>query len=160
MLNLQSLYSLNGEVPTKLPFRIYLSDGSVRTDPTTFTLDEITDAGFRESPEQPMCGENQTIEWNGEKNYWFAQDMSEEEIALRDHDKLANKWQALRNTRDTLISGVEWRISRHLSEARQGLPLTESIEALDTYVQKLRDITNIDNPDNVVWPVLNEMDAS
>jgi hypothetical protein len=41
-----TLYSLHGARPEPLPFRITLPNGFTRTDPSTFTEDEITAAGF------------------------------------------------------------------------------------------------------------------
>ena len=40
------LYSYNGEYPTDIPERIRLSDGSTRTDSSTYTEEEIADAGY------------------------------------------------------------------------------------------------------------------
>ena len=40
------LYSFNGGHPEPLPFRITLPNGFTRTDPSTFTEDEILAAGF------------------------------------------------------------------------------------------------------------------
>lgn len=40
------LYSHNNARPAPLPFRITLPNGFTRTDPSTFTEDEITAAGF------------------------------------------------------------------------------------------------------------------
>ena len=40
------LYSLNNSRPAPLPFRIRLSNGFTRTDPASFTEDEIIAAGF------------------------------------------------------------------------------------------------------------------
>jgi hypothetical protein len=40
------LYSHNNQRPEPLPFRITLPNGFTRTDPSTFTEDEITAAGF------------------------------------------------------------------------------------------------------------------
>jgi len=41
-----TLYSLHGARPEPLPFRITLPNGFTRTDPSTFTEDEIHAAGF------------------------------------------------------------------------------------------------------------------
>jgi hypothetical protein len=41
-----NLYSLNGSHPEPIPFRITLPNGFTRTDPTTFTKEEIAAAGF------------------------------------------------------------------------------------------------------------------
>jgi hypothetical protein len=40
------LYSFQGSRPVPLPFRITLPNGFTRTDPSTFTEDEILAAGF------------------------------------------------------------------------------------------------------------------
>jgi hypothetical protein len=40
------LYSLHGARPAPLPFRVTLPNGFTRTDPSTFTEDEIIAAGF------------------------------------------------------------------------------------------------------------------
>jgi hypothetical protein len=40
------LYSFQGSRPAPLPFRITLPNGFTRTDPSTFTENEITAAGF------------------------------------------------------------------------------------------------------------------
>lgn len=40
------LYSLDGAWPAPLPFRIRLDDGTTRTDPRTFTPEEIAAWGY------------------------------------------------------------------------------------------------------------------
>lgn len=40
------LYSINNSRPAPLPFRIRLSNGFTRTEPDSFTAEEITDAGY------------------------------------------------------------------------------------------------------------------
>jgi hypothetical protein len=47
------LYTINGSYPALLPFRITLADGRTRTDPATFTPEEIAEAGYVVAPEQP-----------------------------------------------------------------------------------------------------------
>ncbi|MDP3720759.1 MAG: hypothetical protein Q8T13_23605 [Acidobacteriota bacterium] len=42
-----------GQTPAAIPFRIRLSSGLTRTDPSTFTADEIADAGYVLAPEMP-----------------------------------------------------------------------------------------------------------
>jgi len=59
------LYSLNGQYPTEIPFRIVLSDGRTRTDPSTFTEQEIADAGYVVVPEPPTKGPYQRLLWDG-----------------------------------------------------------------------------------------------
>jgi hypothetical protein len=61
-----TLYSLNGSYPAPLPFRIYMIDGASRTDPSTFTPEEISEAGYVEAPSQPTYDPSQkTLGWDG-----------------------------------------------------------------------------------------------
>jgi len=57
------LYSLNGQYPQPLPFRIRLADGSTRTDPSSFTQDEILSAGYIEVSPAPSFTEDEVLEW-------------------------------------------------------------------------------------------------
>lgn len=55
--------------------------------------------------------------------------------------------------RDSRINTVGWRYERYTSEQRLGLPTTDSIDALDLYVQRLRDVPQQEGfPENIVWP--------
>jgi hypothetical protein len=58
------LYSLNGNRPAPLPFRITLPNGFTRTDPSTFTEDEILAAGFT-GPyvEPPYAPATEQLDW-------------------------------------------------------------------------------------------------
>ena len=59
-----TLYSLNGTRPTPLPFRITLPNGFTRTDPSTFTEDEITAAGFTGPYDEPAYDPaTQQLDW-------------------------------------------------------------------------------------------------
>jgi len=59
-----TLYSLHGARPTPLPFRITLPTGFTRTDPSTFTEDEILAAGFT-GPyiELPYDSATEQLDW-------------------------------------------------------------------------------------------------
>jgi hypothetical protein len=58
------LYSFQGNLPAPLPFRITLPNGFTRTDPSTFTEDEITSAGFS-GPyiEPPYNSDTEQLSW-------------------------------------------------------------------------------------------------
>lgn len=63
-------------------------------------------------------------------------------------------WQQTRQTRDEKMKEFEWRYTRYFREQRVGRTTTDSLEALDNYMQQLADITTIyDHPEQVVWPV-------
>ena len=50
------LYSYNGEYPTDIPERIRLSDGSTRTDSSTYTCLLYTSPSARDVEEGGMAG--------------------------------------------------------------------------------------------------------
>lgn len=74
------LYSYKRSVPGKLPYRIILSNGMTRTDPSTFTEEEIADAGYFLAPEKPTPSENQNVQWNGEILDWEIREKTSEEL--------------------------------------------------------------------------------
>jgi hypothetical protein len=62
------LYSLHNQRPAPLPFRITLPTGFTRTDPSTFTAEEIAAAGFTGPyTEPPYDPATEQLDWtNGE----------------------------------------------------------------------------------------------
>ncbi len=145
------LYSYKTEYPSsEIPERIRLSDGSTRTDSSTFTSDELVDAGYVEVSNPPDFNqETHKLVWSSTE--WQTISLTESEISTRN----ATRWQEIRETRDVKIKEVEWRVMRNLSETRQGLDTTDNITDLDTYIQALRDITSTTtNPLEVSWPTL------
>jgi len=146
------LYSINGEYPIDtLPHRIRLSDGSTRTDSSTFTADELSSAGITTVSYPPEYNaDTHKLTWDNNDVEWEVIALTAEELA--DLNDLA--WQGIREERDVMIKEVEWRVFRYLSEERAGITThTDNISDLDTYMQKLRDIPETySNPDDVVWP--------
>jgi len=144
-----SLYSLNQGNPKELPFKIQLSNGSVRTEPSSFTAEEIADAGYVFAGFAPQHDSTtQKATWNG--TAWVITDKTTAELQA-EQDVL---WDEVRRERDQRIKDFEWRISRYLSETRQGIsPTTDVIAQLDGYVQSLRNITTQADPLNISWPV-------
>lgn len=62
-----TLYTRSGSYPAGLPQDITLTNGFIRTDPASFTPEEIADAGYIEAPAQPAYdGETERLEWDGE----------------------------------------------------------------------------------------------
>ncbi len=142
------LYSHNNQFPGPLPERIRLSSGLTRTDSSTFTEEEITDAGYVLAGENPSFSDTEKVIWNG--SAWEVIALTEEEIA----SKTLALWGEIRETRNEKIKEAEWRIFRYQSEVRLGITTTtDSISKLDTYMQKLRDITSsVSEPEMVTWP--------
>lgn len=74
------LYSLNGNYPQPLPFRIRLSDGSTRTEPSTFTTEDILSAGYIQVEDEPIPTENQIVSWSPLTLSWIVRDKTPEEL--------------------------------------------------------------------------------
>lgn len=142
-----SLYSLNQGEPRELPFKIKLSNGQVRTDPSSFTDEELADVGYVFAGFAPeIDSQTQKATWSG--TAWVVSDKTAEELQVK-QDAL---WAEIRIQRDQLISDFEWRISRCLSQTRQGVTTTDAIADLDAYMQALRDVTTQSDPSNISWP--------
>jgi hypothetical protein len=62
------------------------------------------------------------------------------------------QWAVIRQMRDDKMANFEWRYTRYDREVRLNVTPTDNIEALDTYMQALADITKQENPFNIVWP--------
>lgn len=61
-------------------------------------------------------------------------------------------WEKIRLQRDTMMDQFQWRYSRYERQTRLGLPTTDTIENMDTYMQALADITTQSDPYNIIWP--------
>lgn len=71
-----------------------------------------------------------------------------------DVNKLAN---TVRKERDARIQKEMWKYERYERETRLGLPLSDNLTALDTYIQNLADLPNQEEfPLLVTWPTLSE----
>ena len=148
------LYSINGEYPIEtLPHRIRLSNGSTKTDNTTFTDSDLVSAGITTVADAPSYNANtHKLVWNRETTEWDVTELSTEELL----SLTASKWIQVRERRDLLLSRADQRVLRYQSEERVGIAThKDSITDLDTYMQELRDIpqTNSD-PDSISWPTL------
>lgn len=140
------IYSYKGNTPTALPDRIRLSNGSTRTDRSTFTDDEIADAGYILIDLYPTDVDplSERVIWNSNTIKW-------EKIVLSDGEKvqlLNNKWNAIREERNLYLKESDILVLRELEH--------EAVisEKLKTYRQELRDITLQTDPYNIAWPSL------
>jgi hypothetical protein len=138
------LYSHNNQEPQELPDRIRLTNGYTRTDRSTFTEQELADAGYRAVLPKPQAILGETVYWDTEAGNWNIRPASEEEIAVQ--------WSTIKNQRLQMIGDCQWRYDRYNRETRLGLTPTESLTDLDQYVQALADITEQEDPFNIQWP--------
>lgn len=148
------LYSINGKYPIDtLPHRIRLSDGSTRTDSSTFTADELSSAGITTVSYPPEYNaDTHKLTWNNNDVEWEVIALTQEEI----DDLISIAWQGVRDERDERIKEVEWRVFRYQSEERAGITThTDSISDLDDYMKKLRDIPQTySNIGDIIWPTV------
>lgn len=148
------LYTKNGQYPTTLPYRIVLSNGFTRTDNTTFTEEELADAGYTPASDPPeSIGQNQILEWTGSS--WNVRDKTSEELQA----DLDNAWSNIRSQRDQMLKDLDWRFIRNQSQTYLGIPTTDNLNDLNIYTQALRDITLQEDPHNIIWPVMGALAA-
>lgn len=146
------LYSIKGNYPVEtLPHRIRLSDGSTRTDSSTFTADELSSAGITTVSDPPEYNaDTHKLTWDNSDIEWEVIALTQEEI----DNLISIAWQGIRNERDSLLKKTDEKILRYQSEVRIGITTTtDNISDLDTYAQALRDIpSTYSNPNDVEWP--------
>jgi len=76
-----ALYTKDGNFPQPIPLRIILSNGRTRTDPSTFTAEEIADAGFVEVADEPVYDPlTQKLEWNNQTLNWSIINKTQSEL--------------------------------------------------------------------------------
>ena len=146
-------YSVNGDYPiTTLPHRIRLSNGLTKTDSTTFTDSDLVSAGITTVADAPSYDANtHKLVWNSETTEWNVTELSSDELS----SLTASKWIGVRERRDLLLGKADQRVLRYQSEERAGITThTDSISDLDTYMQELRDIPQVNSdPDDISWPI-------
>tara|TARA_B100000902_G_C26592662_1_gene566594 strand:- start:73 stop:516 length:444 start_codon:yes stop_codon:yes gene_type:complete len=146
------MYSYKTQYPiSNLPERIRLSNGSTRTDSSTFTNAELTDAGYVDVSDPPSFNsQTHKLTWDGTS--WQTVALTDSEIVTN----IAQQWIDVRSARKGKFEEVEWRVFRHQSQVRLGVTPTDNIADLDAYIQSLRDVTSQSDPYNITWPTLKE----
>jgi hypothetical protein len=74
------------------------------------------------------------------------------DIQRAEQERVNTRWQEIRIQRDEMMRSFEWRYTRYERQKRLGIPTTDQIENLDTYMQALADITLQADPYNIIWP--------
>jgi hypothetical protein len=135
-----SLYSYQGSYPIPVPFRIKLSSGFTRTDPTTFTQEELEDAGYTGPYEEPVYDSTiETLSWNGTE--YVKRPYNTEEIEAQ--------WDIIRLERDRLLKESDYT---QISDYDLGI---ENREEWRVYRQILRDLPETQtNPFDISWPLM------
>jgi hypothetical protein len=138
MLDITKLYSYQGQEPQPLPFEIFLNDGRSRTNSSTFTEEEIIEAGFIGPYERPEFNPDiETQQWDSELGDWVTTPIPDEVF-----------WERLRGQRNYMLATSDWS---QLTDA----PLTSAEKsAWAAYRQELRDLPeNTEDPKEVTWPL-------
>lgn len=135
-----ALYSFKGARPTQLPNRIKLSNGLTRTDRTTFTAEEIADAGWIEVEDPPAVNYPNKLDWDGEN--WHVREPNASEVAF--------KWQEIKDECKRRLLETDYKVIKAVETGQTLDPV------MTQYRQELRDLyNNINNIDpwTVVYPV-------
>lgn len=130
------LYSHNGKYPKEIPYRITLSNGYTRTDPSTFTIDELLDAGYILVENPPLYSYPNKLIWNGTN--WEIVNLTDEEIY--------KSWDDVRTIRNKLLQESDIFI---IISYENNIQVSKEIK---DYRQALRDITLQSDPNNISWP--------
>lgn len=110
-----TLYSRPPRYPAPLPDRIRLSSGLTRTDPSTFTPEEIADAGYVAVSPAPTPEPHQVVQWSGTD--WLLVDKTAEELAEEQAQRVAAvKAEAYRRI---VAICPEWRQRNLTAQAAQ-----------------------------------------
>jgi hypothetical protein len=144
-----ALYYKENQIPSRLPHSITLMDTQgntyTRTDPSSFTEEEIAQAGYFKAPDKPrVVPVGQQVHWNPKQKNWVILSTVKSKPALTK----AQKWEKVREERDKLLAQADARVLYNYEHN-----ITD--ENLTAYRQALRDITiTYRNPDAVQWPEL------
>jgi hypothetical protein len=133
------LYSYNNGYPALIPNRIRLSDGSTRTDRSTYTPEEIANAGYVQVADQPSVSYPNVLEWSGTD--WNVREPNTQEIE--------SKWEEIKRSCQQILVETDYKV---IKAFELGIPLSQDWV---TYRQDIRNIyNNVNNIDpwNVVWP--------
>ena len=133
------LYSFDGGRPEIIPFRITLPNGYTRTDPLSFTQEEIDTAGFTGPYTEPTYdSKTEVLDWTGT------------EYSIRPHNtqELEDQWSKIREQRNQLLKDSDWtQISDYSLEI-------ENKEEWALYRQELRDLPETQsNPFDIEFPL-------
>lgn len=137
------LYSYKRQLPSRLPDKIVLSDGTTRTDSSTFSEEELRNAGYIVAPTPPPVLRSQKLQWNGTD--WV---VSEKTLADKDQE-----WVEIRKICLKLLKDTDFKV---LKAYEAGIPVSQG---MSSYRQALRDLyNNVSNQDpwDIVWPILKE----
>ena len=101
------LYIKNNSYPQELPFRIVLSNGLTRTDPGTFTPEEIADAGYIQVPDKPAVTSTQHLNWDYDLHQWTITDFTQEELDNIEYKQYLGDLETWKANRELEVKNIE-----------------------------------------------------
>lgn len=117
-----ALYSLQGELPKPLPARIRLSNGLTRTNPSTYSAEELEQWGYQGPIELPAYDAlTEAVEWSGDDLAYIVRPLTEEELEGRRIREL-RQLVDYQGFYDGLLVNSAYEAIR--SQAVESLPLT------------------------------------
>lgn len=155
MISTSDLYSHNGERPNTIPNRIRFPDGTTKTDIATFTVEDITAAGYTGPYNVPEYDPDRYIpKWNSETMTW---DMEDHPIWIDQNrnPSLEEEIGRVREYRDYMLFVTDWT-------QMPDTPITDEKKAeFAAYRQELRDVPAQENYDgtydSIIWPTRPEV---
>ena len=141
---MSTLYTKNGCYPQIIPPIIELENGSTRSNPTTFTAEEIESAGWVLAPEVPEYNiSTHILNWDRETSTYVIETIPQEEL-----DRAREfEWRGIREERNLLLAECDYMI---IKAFEAGTTLSDEWIA---YRQALRDLPSTsDTPGGIVWP--------
>jgi hypothetical protein len=123
-----TLYSYKSQYPKPLPYRITLSDGRTRTDPYSFTTQEIEDAGYTLAPDKPIVNDWENLNWTGAS--WAVSDKPVDQLKAEKEQQINSLREQRIYSQKTVVLSTGQTIP---VDVRQGKP---DIQNLTNIVQK------------------------
>lgn len=134
-----TLYFSNGSDEPVPVFELVLPGGFVRTNPETFTQDELNAVGLTGPYKKPAYDPStQLVEWDAESTAFVVKSIPEK----TDEEK----WKEIRDKRNRLLAESDWSMV-------VDVPGTINKHEWRLYRQRLRDLTTSGDPNNIIWPV-------
>jgi|TARA_R100000482_G_scaffold47939_2_gene16798 trehalose-6-phosphate synthase len=150
MADSNRLYSLNGAEPKFLPDRIRLSNGMVRSDVSTYTDEELKDAGFTGPYTEPDYDlTRQERHWNSET---LSYDITDNPL-IDDEELSKMRWVSLKQRKNQLLSDSDYIFV-------EDYPITEDKKQewreyrtlLRNFASTITDIMQYDDIEDLPWP--------
>jgi len=133
-------YAFGGAEPIYVE-SIKLSTGQIRTDPTSWTSDELADVGATGPYTKPSYNiDTQELQWDQSALDWNV-------VAITlDTPTAIEQWTQVRLDRNTMLVDTDQLMNEDYPFA------TGQKDALLTYRAALRDVGSQSDPYNITWP--------